>query len=107
MDVSQDDATTAMEEDITDVPLEDDEQEDEEEDEERDQLDEDEEPPVPKKSRLTKRKRVAIPRDADGCVVLPFQVASLNILSVGEVDTERALYHNERYIFPIGYTVER
>jgi hypothetical protein len=63
--------------------------------------------PEPKKQRLTRRKRVSIPRDADGNIVLPFQIASLNIVSLGKIDYERPHFHNERYIFPIGYTIER
>lgn len=99
-----------------------DEEEEEEEDEE-DQLDEDDEigknsiyiqpktnqilVPTPKKQRLSKRKRVLIPRDQDGAIVLPFQIASLNVIDLGIIDTERPAFHNDRYIFPIGYTVER
>jgi hypothetical protein len=48
-----------------------------------------------------------IPRDDDGKVVLPFQIASLNVIALGEIESGRSAFHNERYIWPIGYTVER
>lgn len=48
-----------------------------------------------------------IPRDENGNIVLPFQVASLNVIDPGIIEYERPQFHNERYIFPIGYTVER
>ncbi|KAI9481121.1 MAG: F/Y-rich N-terminus-domain-containing protein [Benjaminiella poitrasii] len=81
----------------------------EEEEEEEDQLDEDEDvvEPVPKKQRTSRRRRPTIPRDENGKVQLPFQIASLNVISLGKIDHERPGFHNERYIFPIGYTVER
>jgi hypothetical protein len=128
MDISQpeedesEDANGVVEDEIA----EEEEEEDEEEDEE-DQLDEDDDGivtkkykcfvviklkshqvvPVPKKKRLSRKRRVEIPRDQDGKIELPFQVASLNIISLGKIDTERTQYHNDRYIFPIGYTAER
>ncbi|KAI7905607.1 F/Y-rich N-terminus-domain-containing protein [Cokeromyces recurvatus] len=81
---------------------------DEEEDEEEDQLDEDEDvEPAPKKQRTSRRRRLTIPRDENGKVKLPFQIASLNVLSLGKIEYERPGFHNDRYIFPIGYTVER
>ncbi|CAO3641825.1 unnamed protein product [Mucor hiemalis] len=85
--------------------------EEEEEEEEEDQLDEDDEAtsvsaPAPKKR--TSRKRVlSIPRDENGNVILPFQIASLNVISLGKIESSRSQYHNDRYIFPIGYTAER
>ncbi|KAI8075581.1 F/Y-rich N-terminus-domain-containing protein [Thamnidium elegans] len=48
-----------------------------------------------------------VPKDENGNIVLPFQIASLNVIDLGTIDSERSQFHNERYIFPIGYTVER
>ncbi|OBZ89243.1 Transforming growth factor beta regulator 1 [Choanephora cucurbitarum] len=69
--------------------------------------DELEETPPPKKMRVVRKRQVIIPRDRDGQIRLPFQIASLNIISLGQVEYDRPNFHNERYIFPIGYTAER
>ncbi|KAI8969966.1 F/Y-rich N-terminus-domain-containing protein [Mycotypha africana] len=84
----------------------DEEDEDEEEDEE-DELEEDDSEPMPKRQRVSRRKRVVVPRDENGNIQLPFQIASLNVLDLGKIEWKRPAYHNDRYIFPIGYTVER
>ncbi|KAI7866586.1 F/Y-rich N-terminus-domain-containing protein [Spinellus fusiger] len=60
----------------------------------------------PKKSTGT-RRRQEIPRDSLGNVVLPFSFASLRILSLGTIVWDKAAFHNDRYIYPIGYSVER
>ena len=57
--------------------------------------------------RVVRKRQVIIPRDRDGQIRLPFQIASLNIISLGQVEYDRPNFHNERYIFPIGYTAER
>ncbi|KAI8980845.1 F/Y rich C-terminus-domain-containing protein [Pilobolus umbonatus] len=61
----------------------------------------------PKRVRASRKRRLSIPRDENGVVQLPFQIASLTILSLGKIDYERPLFHNERYIWPIGYTAEK
>lgn len=48
-----------------------------------------------------------IPRMTDGTVQLPIQLGALKILELGRIEHERSQFHNERYIFPIGYTAER
>lgn len=63
--------------------------------------------PAPKRPRFTRRKRMSVQRDENGNVVLPQQVASMNVISLGKVDSTRPSYHTARYIFPIGYHVER
>lgn len=63
--------------------------------------------PAPKKVRSSRRKRITLPRDENGAVQFPVQIASLNVISLGKIEYERPAFHNERYIFPIGYTVER
>ncbi|KAI8095095.1 F/Y-rich N-terminus-domain-containing protein [Gilbertella persicaria] len=101
MDISQDEEVKNQQDEQQ--------QEEEEDEEEEDELDEDDDhdTPAPKKTRISRRKRVTIPRDENGNIQLPFQIASLNVISLGKIDWERPGFHNERYIFPIGYTVER
>ncbi|CDH49561.1 protein [Lichtheimia corymbifera JMRC:FSU:9682] len=83
-------------------------------DDEVDQLvDEDEEmagvSPTPKPRRVTgsRRKPVEVARDEDGKVILPVQIASLKVIELGTVVHDRPGFHSERYIWPVGYTVER
>ncbi|KAI9366510.1 F/Y-rich N-terminus-domain-containing protein [Pilaira anomala] len=67
---------------------------------------------APKRSKLTslsvKTRRVQpIDRDQDGKPKLPQQIGVLTVLNLGTIVTDRPNYHNERYIFPVGYTVSR
>lgn len=67
---------------------------------------------APKRSKLTslsvKTRRVQpIDRDQDGNPKLPQQIGVLTVLNLGTIVTDRPNYHNERYIFPVGYTVSR
>ncbi|KAJ1952955.1 hypothetical protein EC988_003273, partial [Linderina pennispora] len=48
-----------------------------------------------------------VPRDKDGNYELPVQVGILTVLSLGTIVWDRETYHNERYIWPVGYTVQR
>ncbi|KAI8378334.1 F/Y-rich N-terminus-domain-containing protein [Blakeslea trispora] len=97
--------------DMEQEPTEHQDEEDEEisEEEEEDELDEDDEKdiPPPRKVRSRRRKHMAVPRGKDGRITLPCQIASLKVISLGQVDYRRPNFHNERYIFPIGYTAER
>ncbi|KAG0828116.1 hypothetical protein G6F29_007809 [Rhizopus arrhizus] len=60
-----------------------------------------------KKRRRYAKKRHSIPRAEDGSIQLPVQIASLKVIDLGRIEYERPSFHNERYIFPIGYTAER
>ncbi|KAI9497554.1 F/Y-rich N-terminus-domain-containing protein [Zychaea mexicana] len=107
METSQDDEDEEIEEaDIEGAGVED-------EDEEDQLLDEDEEmvkvEPAPKLKRAasSRRKPIEVPRDENGSVILPFQIASLNVLELGKVVYDRTSFHSERYIWPVGYCVER
>lgn len=60
-----------------------------------------------KRQGSSRKKPVEIPRDEDGNIKLPFQIGSLNILSLGSVVHDRPSFHSERYIWPVGYCVER
>ncbi|KAJ1902866.1 hypothetical protein LPJ81_003368 [Coemansia sp. IMI 209127] len=48
-----------------------------------------------------------VPRDMDGNYEMPVQVGILTVLRLGQVVWDRDAYHNERYIWPVGYTVQR
>ncbi|KAI8993715.1 F/Y-rich N-terminus-domain-containing protein [Pilobolus umbonatus] len=66
----------------------------------------------PKRSKVarisTKTRRVQpIDRDEKGKPKLPQQIGVLTVLSLGHIVTDRPTFHNERYIFPVGYTVSR
>ncbi|KAI8645591.1 F/Y-rich N-terminus-domain-containing protein [Parasitella parasitica] len=69
-------------------------------------------PPPHKRSKLTpqsvKTRRVQpIERDAQGHPKLPQQIGVLTVHHLGKIVTDRPNYHNERYIFPVGYAVSR
>ncbi|KAJ1730008.1 hypothetical protein LPJ61_003243 [Coemansia biformis] len=48
-----------------------------------------------------------VPRGSDGSYEMPVQVGVLMVLSLGRVIWDRSAFHNERYIWPVGYTVQR
>ncbi|KAJ2159310.1 hypothetical protein GGF46_003102 [Coemansia sp. RSA 552] len=48
-----------------------------------------------------------VPRDRDGNYEMPVQVGVLMVLRLGRVVWDRDVFHNERYIWPVGYTVQR
>lgn len=69
-------------------------------------------PSAPKRTKLTrmsvKTRRVQpIDRDIHGKPKLPQQIGVLTVLNLGTIVTDRPTFHNERYIFPVGYTVSR
>ncbi|KAF0546686.1 ino80 complex subunit iec3 [Gigaspora margarita] len=68
---------------------------------------------VPKK-RASKRPLNAktmkvqyVEQDEQGNYKLPVQIGILTVLSLGTVVFERDTFHNERYIWPVGYAVKR
>lgn len=66
----------------------------------------------PKRSRINrvnvKTRRVQpIQRDQHGNPILPQQIGVLTVTNLGKIITDREAFHNERYIFPVGYTVQR
>lgn len=66
----------------------------------------------PKRSKINrinvKTRRVQpIERDELGNPKLPQQIGVLTVLNLGKIKTDRDTFHNERYIFPVGYTVRR
>lgn len=66
----------------------------------------------PKRSKINriniKTRRVQpIEKDDQGQPILPQQIGVLTVLNLGKIISNRDTFHNERYIFPIGYTVRR
>ncbi|KAF9994571.1 hypothetical protein BGZ80_000565 [Entomortierella chlamydospora] len=53
------------------------------------------------------RKVQAIDRDERGNVKLPVTVGIITIMSLGRVVYDREAFHNERYIWPVGYKMSR
>ncbi|CAO3647126.1 unnamed protein product [Mucor hiemalis] len=67
---------------------------------------------APKRSKTSKlvlktRRVQPIDRNEDGHPKLPQQIGVLTVLNLGTIITDRPSFHNERYIFPVGYTVSR
>jgi phage/plasmid-associated DNA primase len=66
----------------------------------------------PKRSKMSKvpaktRRVQPIERDESGNPKLPQQIGVLTVLKLGSIEPHREAFHNERYIFPVGYTVSR
>ncbi|KAI8991640.1 F/Y rich C-terminus-domain-containing protein [Mycotypha africana] len=66
----------------------------------------------PKRSKVNpvnlKTRRVQpIEKDENGNPKLPQNIGVSTILCLGEIVTDRKTFHNERYIFPVGYKVQR
>ncbi|KAI7826516.1 hypothetical protein BC939DRAFT_446630 [Gamsiella multidivaricata] len=53
------------------------------------------------------RKVQAIERDEAGNVKLPVTVGIITIMNLGHVAYDREAFHNERYIWPVGYKMSR
>ncbi|KAI9321038.1 F/Y rich C-terminus-domain-containing protein [Dichotomocladium elegans] len=66
----------------------------------------------PKRSKISritvKTRRVQpIERDENGQPKLPQQIGVLTVQDLGRIVSDRDTFHNERYIFPVGYSVSR
>lgn len=53
------------------------------------------------------RPFVEVERRPDGTYVLPAEVDSWTVLSLGKVVWDKAAFHNQRYIYPVGYKVKK
>jgi chemotaxis protein histidine kinase CheA len=67
-----------------------------------------------KRRSRSKRKRGSSVRraqhvdtDENGNAILPIRLGVMTLLSLGKVVYDRDTFHNERYIFPVGYTLTR
>ncbi|KAJ9072033.1 hypothetical protein DSO57_1031384 [Entomophthora muscae] len=59
-------------------------------------------------STVTKPRRVhPIPKDENGDFILPVQVGIFTILNLGIVDYRRPSFHTHRYVYPIGFKIQR
>ncbi|KAF9583427.1 hypothetical protein BGW38_009498 [Lunasporangiospora selenospora] len=58
-------------------------------------------------SLLKVRKVQALEKDENGRVKLPVTIGILTILDTGYVVYDREAFHNERYIWPVGYRMKR
>lgn len=57
---------------------------------------------------LTQARRVQpVPQDENGNYILPVNIGILTVVSLGAIEHENPKFHNERYIWPVGYTVKR
>jgi hypothetical protein len=52
-------------------------------------------------------KAYHVDKDTNGNYVLPVEVGLHTILSLGTVVYDRSAYHNDRYIYPVGYSTQR
>ncbi|KAG9298998.1 hypothetical protein G9A89_020311 [Geosiphon pyriformis] len=48
-----------------------------------------------------------VDKDERGNYILPVQIGILTVISLGSVVHDRDTFHNERYIWPVGYAVRR
>ncbi|KAG0223428.1 hypothetical protein BGW41_005590 [Actinomortierella wolfii] len=53
------------------------------------------------------KKVLPLPRDENGNVKLPCTIGILTVMSLGKVVWDREAFHNERYIWPVGYKMSR
>ncbi|ORY07076.1 hypothetical protein K493DRAFT_344176 [Basidiobolus meristosporus CBS 931.73] len=60
-----------------------------------------------KRSEMKPRRVQQLDKDEKGNYVLPVQIGILTVINLGKVEWERDTFHNDRYIWPIGYTVRR
>ncbi|KAI8146496.1 F/Y rich C-terminus-domain-containing protein [Fennellomyces sp. T-0311] len=58
-------------------------------------------------SRKSRYRLVNVPKDEAGEYVLPVQLGTIKLIRLGTIVPVPSTYHNNRYIFPIGYKIER
>ncbi|KAJ3044788.1 transforming growth factor beta regulator 1 [Rhizophlyctis rosea] len=65
--------------------------------------------PVTKRAPVvTKTRKIQqVPMDADGKPILPVQIGIITVHALGEIVYDRKTFHNERYIYPVGYRASR
>ncbi|KAG0027144.1 hypothetical protein BGZ81_005845, partial [Podila clonocystis] len=60
------------------------------------------------RQNLTKiRKVIALERDENGQIKFPVTIGIIKVISLGHVVHDREAFHNERYIWPVGYKMSR
>ncbi|CAO3585647.1 unnamed protein product [Absidia cylindrospora] len=53
------------------------------------------------------RPFIDVDRDLDGRYILPVEVDSWTVLDLGNVVWNRVAFHNQRYLYPVGYCVKK
>ncbi|CAO3600531.1 unnamed protein product [Absidia cylindrospora] len=53
------------------------------------------------------RPFVEVDRDTNGRYILPVEVDSWTVLDLGNVVWDRVAFHNQRYLYPVGYCVKK
>jgi hypothetical protein len=53
------------------------------------------------------KKYYDIPRNPEGELILPFQLGIITLENLGTVVWDRPSFHNDRYIYPIGFSTTR
>ena len=48
-----------------------------------------------------------VDRDANGNYALPVEIDSWTVVDLGTIVYDRPAYHNQRYIYPVNYTVRK
>ncbi|KAI9252448.1 F/Y-rich N-terminus-domain-containing protein [Sporodiniella umbellata] len=61
----------------------------------------------PKQVSKTVRAYYEVKKNNDGNYVLPAEVDSWTVIDLGTVIYDRPAYHNQRYIYPVNYTVRK
>jgi hypothetical protein len=60
-----------------------------------------------KRKELPVRRVQQVPLDDHGNIILPVQIGILTVYSLGRIEHERDNFHNDRYIWPVGYQISR
>ncbi|KAJ3047720.1 hypothetical protein HK097_011278 [Rhizophlyctis rosea] len=65
--------------------------------------------PVTKRAPVvTKTRKIQqVPMNDNGVPILPVQIGIITVHALGQIVTDRDNFHNERYIYPVGYTSSR
>ncbi|KAI8339441.1 hypothetical protein BC941DRAFT_420485 [Chlamydoabsidia padenii] len=53
------------------------------------------------------RPYIEVDRDPNGRYILPVEVDSWTVVDLGTVVYDRAAFHNQRYLYPVGYCVKK
>jgi hypothetical protein len=53
------------------------------------------------------RSVVDVAKDESGKYILPVEVDSWTVYDLGKVVWDRPAFHNQRYIYPVGYRVKK
>ncbi|CAO3643944.1 unnamed protein product [Mucor hiemalis] len=64
-------------------------------------------PPPSQQVNTVVRTYYEVDRDNQGAYILPVEIDSWTVVDLGTVIYERPAYHNQRYIYPVNYTVRK